>query len=67
MVNSKIHLATKISSFMENYGRVMNRSRDQEKRKSGKGNRVCRKGEENLGKSGDSTKKSIERNEEVGQ
>ena len=52
---------------MENYGRVMNRSRDQEKRKSGKGNRVCRKGEENLGKSGDSTKKSIERNEEVGQ
>ena len=43
---------------MKNYGKVENRNKHQEK-KSEKYNKFCQKGKD--------TKKSIERNEEVGQ
>ena len=52
---------------MKNYERVENWSRHQEKGKSRKDNKLCRKSRDNSGRSRDSTKKSIEKNEEVDQ
>ena len=59
IVNSKIYIVTKISSFIANYRRELHRSGCQEKRKSREGDRVCKKNQENIRENKSSIKKKL--------
>jgi len=66
-VNNKVHLATKLSSFMANYGRELRIELDiRKKKKIKKSERVCKKDEEKARKSRGNIKESTEENEVTG-
>ena len=66
MVNNKVHLATKMSLFMVNYGRELRMGGNiRKKRKSGKGNGVCRKNEEGARGDRGSIEESTRRYEKI--
>jgi len=63
-VNNKVYLATKVSSFIANYGRELRMELDiRKKKKIKKSDGVCRKNEEDARRSRNSIKKSTRENE----
>ena len=65
-INNKVHLATKISPFMVNYGRELRIGADiRKKGKVKKGNRICGKNEEGARESKSSVEESTKGYEEV--
>jgi len=64
-INNKTYLATKMSLFIENYGKEMRIGVNIKKEKSGKSNRICKKDKKGTRRSKSSTEESTERNEKA--